>query len=78
MISIVSLLVNYFKIYVLKSTKITIFPHSFFNVDISFNIENRLLKLSVVTIDMLMEGTVSHLGPSSCFMLLKKLCFQIL
>ena len=47
----------------------------FLNVDSSFTIKDRLLKVSVVIIDMLMEGTVSqiiYLGPSLCFMQLQK------
>ena len=44
-------------------------------MDSLFNIQDRLLKCSVVIIDMLMEGTVSqilYLGPSSCFMRFQK------
>ena len=71
MVSVLLLLVKDFKIYVLKRTKIDIFPIIFLNVDSSFNILNRVLRLSVVITNMLMEGTVSqifYLGLSSCFM----------
>ena len=53
------------------STQISIFPLIFFNVDSSFNIENRLFKFSVDVLGIIMEGTVSqiiYLGPSFCFM----------
>ena len=75
MIPVILLLVREFKIYALKRTKIVIFFHHFFNMDSSFNIYDRLLKLSVNIIDVLMEGTVSHiclLGPRSSFMRFQK------
>ena len=53
----------------------------FVNVDSSFDIENRLLKLSVVIIGMLMEGAVSqsfYLGPSLFLMWLQKLTHMII
>ena len=81
MVPVLLLLVKELKIYVLKRTEIVIFPIVFLNVDSSFNILDRLLKFSVVIIDMLMEGTVSpifYIGLSSCFMRLQKLSFQIL
>ena len=71
MVPVILLLVKEFKIYVLKSTKIVIFSHHFFNVDSSFIIKDRLLKFSMVIIDILMEGNVSqtfNLGPSLLFM----------
>ena len=55
----------------IKSTKILFFSFIFFNVDNPFNINNRLLKLSVVTLYIVIGGTVSqiiYLGPSFCFM----------
>ena len=55
-----------FNLNVLKS--LTLFSIIVFNVHSSFDIENRLLKFSVIIIDMLMEGTVSqifYLGLSS-------------
>ena len=58
-----------------KGQKLSFFPIIFLNVDSSFNISDRLLKFSVVIIDMLMEGTVSqifYLGLSLCFMQLQK------
>ena len=48
----------------------------FVNVDRLFKIENRLLKFSVVIIDMLKDGAVSqilYLGHSICFMWLQQL-----
>ena len=48
--------------------KLTFFPIIFLNVDSSFNILDRHLKLSVGILDILMEGTVSqifYLSPSS-------------
>ena len=62
MISSISLLVKESKIYVLKSTQNIFFPQDFFNVDSSFNIENRLLKFSVGIIDILMEETVAEMS----------------
>ena len=46
-------------------------PSFFFNVDISFNIKDRLLRFFVVVIGMIMEGNVSqifYLGPSFFFL----------
>ena len=60
-----------FKIYVLMSTRIPIFPLIFLNVDNSFDIVSTLLKFSVVVLNTIMEGTVSqiiYLGFSFCFM----------
>ena len=54
-----------------KVKELPFFPIIFLNVDSSFNIGNRLFKLSVVIIDVLKKGTVSHiffLGLSSYFM----------
>ena len=51
--------------------KILFFPFIFLNVDISFNIKDRLLRFFVVFIGIIMEGTVSqifYLGPSFCLM----------
>ena len=62
MVPVISLLVKEFKIYVLKSTKIVIFFHHFLNVDSSFIISDRLLKCSMVIIDMMMKGTVSQIS----------------
>ena len=45
------------KTYVLNSTKL--FFLLFFNVDISFNIENRLLRFSVVVFGIIHERAVS-------------------
>ena len=68
--------------YVLKRTQTIIFSIIFLNVDNSINIENRLLKFSVVIIDVLMEGNVSQIfysGPSLImFMWIQKLCLHIL
>ena len=58
MVLVTSLLVKVYKIYVLKSTTIVIFSIILKNVDSSFNIEKRRLNLSVVIIDILMEGTM--------------------
>ena len=74
MLPVTSLLVKESKIYVLKSTIIIIFSIIFFNVDSSFDIENRTLSLSVVIIDMLMKGTmfqIFYLGPRLLFMWLQ-------
>ena len=60
MVPVISLY-HYIIIYVLKSTKVVIFSHHFVNVDSSFIIPDRLLKLSMVIIDMMMEGTVSQI-----------------
>ena len=52
-------------------TQISIFPLIFFNMDSSFNIENRPFKFSVAFLGIIMEGTVSqiiYLGPSFCFL----------
>ena len=67
MVPVMLLLVKEPKIYVIKKTNIDIFSIIFMNVESSFNIQDRLLKLSVTVIDMMMEGTVSqifYLGPS--------------
>ena len=56
MVSMTLLLIKEFKIYALKSVKITIFPFISLNVD-SSHIGNRLFRFSVVII----EGTVSHI-----------------
>ena len=80
MVSSILLLVKEFKIYVHKSTQNSIFSLICLNVSSSFNIKDRLLKFSVLVLDMIMEGTVSQiflLGPSSCFMKCRKLCLQI-
>ena len=53
----------------------TYFSILFLNMDRSFNIQDRLLKFSVVIIDMLMEGTVSHFfnsGPGLYFVSFQK------
>ena len=55
----------------LKSTKNPIFPFILLNVDISFNIKDRLLRFVVVALGIMMEGTVSqifYLGSSFCLM----------
>ena len=49
------LLVKEFKL-ILKSTTIPFFSLHFFNVDSSFDIENRLLKFSVVVLGIIMGG----------------------
>ena len=62
MISSILWLVQEFKTYVQKRTK---------NLFFKFDIKDRLLKFSVVVLDMIMEGTVSqnfYLGPSCTFM----------
>ena len=61
MVPVILLLVKGIKIYVLKRTQIVIFSHHFLNVDSSFSISDRLLKLSVAVIVMMMEGTVSQI-----------------
>ena len=64
-------MVKEFKIYVLKRTKNLILSFIFLNVDISFNIQNRVLKFSVVVVGIIIEGTLSqivYLGPSFSFM----------
>ena len=61
MISIIFLLVTDLKIYVLKSTKRLFFHFISVNVHSSFNIENRLFKLSVVIIDIVMEETLCEI-----------------
>ena len=46
------------------------FPLIFVNVDNLSNIKDRLLKISVIILDTIAQGTMSqffHLGPSSCF-----------
>ena len=51
----------------------------FLNVDNSVNIKTRLFKLCVLILDIIMEGTVSQIfyfGPSSYFMLFRKLFLQ--
>ena len=71
MVSVILRLVKEFKIYILKSTKILIFSLHFLNVVISFNIEYRKLKLSMIILEMMTEGTVSqilYLGLSFHFM----------
>ena len=58
----VSLLIKVFKEYLLNSAQNFIFYHHvFFNVNSSFNIGTKLLFLSVIIIDTLMEGTVSQI-----------------
>ena len=71
----ISLLVKEFKIYVINSSQFLFFFLNFFNVDSSLNTESRQLKLSVVIFDIIMQGTMSqilHLGPSFCFICLRK------
>ena len=71
MVSVIVRLVKEFKIYILKSTNILIFSLHFFNVVISFNIEYRKLKFSMIILEMMMEGTMSqifYLGLSFHFM----------
>ena len=49
------------------------------NVNNSVNIKTRLFKFCVLILDIIMEGTVSqnfYLGPSSYFMLFRKLFLQ--
>ena len=55
MVPVILLLLKEFKIYVLKRTKIDIFPIIFLNVDRSFNISDRLLKFSLVIIGYTMK-----------------------
>ena len=46
-------------------------PYFFLNLNSSFNINSRLLKFSMVIIDIMMQGTMSQIfyfGPSFCFM----------
>ena len=65
-----------FKIHIPNSTKIQFLSFSFFNVDSSFDISDRLLNFCVVVLGFIMEGTVSqnlYLGPSFCFMILLNL-----
>ena len=72
MVSIMSLLVEGLTKYVPKSTKNLISPPSF--LDSSFNIENILLRFSVLILHIVMPGTVSqifYLGPSFYFMLFR-------
>ena len=55
----------------LNSSAIEFVSFNYFNVDSSFNIKSWLLKISVVILDMMMQGTVSQIFyfyPSSCFM----------
>ena len=50
--------------------KFSYFPLLFLNVDNLSNIKERLLKFSVIILDIIAQGTISqffHLGPSSCF-----------
>ena len=61
MVSVIVRLVKEFKIYILKSTNILIFSLHFFNVVISFNIEYRKLKFSMIILEMMMEGTMSQI-----------------
>ena len=72
MVLIILLLVKAFIIYVSSyTTKFSYFPLLFLNVDNLSNIENRLLKFSVLILDTIVQGTVSHffyLGPDSGFM----------
>ena len=71
MASIMSLLVEGLKKYVPKSAKNLNFSLIFFNVDSSFNIENKVFKFSMLIIHIAMQGTVSqifYLCPSFCFM----------
>ena len=51
----------------------------FLNLDNSVNIKAKLFKFSVLILDTITEGTVSHislLGPSSYSMLFRKLFLQ--
>ena len=51
--------------------QILFFPFIILNVDISFNIIDRLLRFFVVVFGIIMEGTISqifYLGPSFCLM----------
>ena len=52
---------NGFKKYVLKSINIPIFSVIFLNLDSSFDMKDRTLKLSVVVLGIIMEGTVSQI-----------------
>ena len=65
MVSIMSLLVEGLKQSILKSTRKSL------NVDSSFNIENKLLKCSMLNLYVVMQSSMSHilyLGPIFCFM----------
>ena len=58
-----------------REQKLSFFLIILLNVDSSFNIQDRLLKFSVVIIDMLIEETMSqilYVGPSLCFMRIQK------
>ena len=71
MVSIMSLLVEGLTKYVPKSAKNLFFPLFFFNVDSSFDIENKVFKFSMLIIHIGMQGKVSqifYLCPSFCFM----------
>ena len=61
MVPAILLLMNEFKIYVIKRTKIYIFSHHLLNVHSSFNVQDRLLQFSLCFIDILMEGTMSQI-----------------
>ena len=56
--------------------KFLFFSIIFLNVHSSFNIKDTLLKFYVVVLGITLEGTVSqifYLGPSFCFMYLRKM-----
>ena len=60
-------------------TNFDFFSIIFLIVDNSVNIETRPFKFCVLILDVIMEGTVSQiflLGPSSYFMLFRKLFLQ--
>ena len=52
-------LIKNFKIQQVKSTNILIFDLYLFNMDISINIGYKLFKVGVVSLDMIMEGSMS-------------------
>ena len=79
MVPVILLLVICWQTICIKENKLTFFSTIVFSVDSLFNIWDRLLKFSVVLIDILMEGTVSqilflglYLGPSLYFMSFQK------
>ena len=58
------------QIYALKSVKFIFFAYIFLNLDNSIIIVHRLLKFSIVILDMITEGTMSqifYLGTSFYF-----------
>ena len=72
MVSIKPLLIRNSKTYVQNSAKKSYILFTFFlNLHNLINIDHRLLNFLVVTLDIIMEGTVSQifsLGPRSNFM----------